>query len=55
MEEIRTTLKIERNLLKSVKDVAFNNNISQNEVIIEFVKYCVENDVGIKKNSESSS
>ena len=49
VEKMRTTLAIERDLLKKVKDVAFDNNLTQNEVIIKFVEYCVENDVDIKK------
>ena len=44
---VRTTLAIERDLLKQVKDVAFNKNLTQNEVIVKFVKYCVENEVEI--------
>lgn len=46
---VRTTLAIERPLLKKVKDVAFDNGLTQNEVIIKFVEYCVENEVEIKK------
>ena len=50
-----TSLKDEKDrkvvtaLLKKVKDVAFDNNLTQNEVIIKFVEYCVENNVDIKK------
>ena len=47
MDEIRTTLKINRELLKQVKDVAFDNNLTQNELIIRYLKYCVENKVEI--------
>lgn len=47
MDEIRTTLKIDRELLKQVKDVAFDNNLTQNELIIRYLKYCVENKVEI--------
>ena len=46
---VRTTLAIERELLKKVKDVAFDNNLTQNEVIIKYLEYCVNNDVEIKK------
>ena len=38
MDEIRTTLKINRELLKQVKDVAFDNNLTQNELIIKYLK-----------------
>lgn len=47
MDEIRTTLKINRELLKQVKDVAFDNNLTQNELIIRYLKYCIENKVEI--------
>lgn len=47
MDEIRTTLKINRELLKQVKDVAFDNNLTQNELIIKYLKYCIENKVEI--------
>lgn len=47
MDEIRTTLKINRELLKQVKDVAFDNNLTQNELIIKYLEYCVENKVEI--------
>lgn len=47
MEEIRTTLKIERELLKKVKNVGFDKNLTQNEVIIKYLEYCVNNDVEI--------
>lgn len=47
MDEIRTTLKIDRELLKQVKDVAFDNNLTQNELIIKYLKYCIENKVEI--------
>lgn len=49
MEEIRTTLKIDRELLKKVKDVAFDNGLTQNEVILNYLEYCLENEVEIKK------
>ena len=47
MDEIRTTLKINRELLKQVKDVAFDNNLTQNELIIKYLEYCVENKIEI--------
>ena len=47
MEEIRTTLKIDRELLKQVKDVAFDKNLTQNELIIKYLKYCLENEVKV--------
>lgn len=49
MDEIRTTLKIDRELLKKLKDVAFDNNLTQNDLIINYLKYGLENEVEIKK------
>ena len=45
--DVRTTLKIDRELLKKVKDVSFDNGLTQNEVIIKYIEYCTENEVGI--------
>lgn len=47
MDEIRTSLKIERELLKKVKDIAFDNNLTQNELIIKYLEYCTKNEVEI--------
>ena len=44
---VRTTLAIERDLLKKVKDVAFDNGLTQNEAIIKYLEYCIENEVKI--------
>ena len=49
MDEIRTTLKIDRDLLKKVKDVAFDNNLTQNDLMINYLEYCLENEVEVKK------
>ena len=47
MEEVRTTLKIDRELLKKVKDIAFDKNLTQNDLIIKYLEYCVNNEVKI--------
>jgi len=47
MDEIRTSLKIDRELLKKVKDLAFDKNLTQNDIIIKCLEYCTENEVDI--------
>ena len=45
----KTSLTISKELLGKVKTVAFDNNLTQSEVIESFVSYCLENEVGVKK------
>lgn len=46
--KIKTTLNINKELLKQVKDIAFGNETTQNEVIVKFIEYGVNNDIKIK-------
>jgi len=45
--DVRTSLKIDKELLKKVKDVSFDNDLTQNEVIIKYIEYCINNEVSI--------
>ena len=47
---VRTTLKIDRELLKQIKDVAFDKNITQNDLIVKYLEYCVENEIEVNAN-----
>ena len=44
----KTSLTISKDLLGKVKAVAFDNDLTQSEVIESYVKYCLENNVEVK-------
>ena len=41
----KTSLTIDKDLLREVKNIAFDLEINQSEVIERCVKYCVENEI----------
>ena len=45
----KTSLTISKELLGKVKSIAFDNGLNQSEVIESYVKYCLENDIEVKK------
>jgi len=44
----KTSLTISKELLGKVKAIAFDNDLTQSEVIESYVKYCLENNVEIE-------
>ena len=44
----KTTLTISKETLGKVKAIAFDQGLSQSQVIESYVKYCIENDVEVK-------
>lgn len=44
----KTTLTISKETLGKVKAIAFENGLSQSQVIENYVKYCIENNVEVK-------
>ncbi len=44
----KTTLTISKEVLGKVKAIAFENGLSQSQVIENYVKYCLENEIEVK-------
>lgn len=44
----KTTLTISKEILGKVKAIAFEEGLSQSQVIENYVKYCLENEIEVK-------
>ena len=49
---IKTTLTIDKTLLGQIKNIAFENNLNQSQVLAQYAKYCIENNVEVKPENE---
>jgi predicted HicB family RNase H-like nuclease len=54
-EEIRTSLRMEKDLHKKVRHFCFDNEVSLNDFVINAIEYCLENKLLPKKGKEKDN